>query len=257
VARILAVWCLVVVLASCFAFAQNPPPSDPQAVAFAAQSISAIAGGVSITDVTLSGNVTWNGSDTGSATLKALGTGESRMDLALTSGTHTEIRDAQTGVSLGQWTNPDNAAGNFADHNCRTDAVWFFPILGSLQAGPNTVLSYMGPENRNGAAVQHIESYVYQAGQFPSPSPQQLSTMDFYLDATSLLPVAVTFNAHPDNDANTNLPVEVDFSNYEIVNGVGVPMHIQKYQSGTLMVDLLVTGASFNSGPPLSIFAIN
>jgi hypothetical protein len=89
------------------------------------------------------------------------------------------------------------------------------------------------------------------------PTPQQLSTMDFYLDANTLLPVAVTFNAHPDNGASTNLLVEVDFSNYQTVSGVVVPMHIQKYQQGNLMVDVVVTGASFNTGLLLSIFTIS
>jgi len=181
------------------------------------------------------------------------------MDLALGSGTRSEIRDAQTGTQLGKWVNPDSTSGQYASQNCWTDAGWFFPALGSLAAGPNVVLSYIGQETRNGAAVQHIQSYIYQAN-WPAgvtPSPQQLSAMDFYLDATTLLPVAVTFNAHPDNDAGTNLGFEVDFADYQAVSGVMVPMHIQRYQQGSLMVDLVVSNASFNTGLSLSSFSIN
>jgi hypothetical protein len=169
----------ITLLVSC-ASAQNQPSSDPQAVAFAAQAIAVLTGGTAISDVTLTGSVTWNGgvADTGTATLRALGTGESRMDLALTNGTHTEIRDAQTGPQLGQWIAPNNASGNYASQNCWTDAVWFFPVLSSLAAGPNVVLSYIGPTTWNGANVQHIQSYIYQANQLGlTPSPQQLSTM--------------------------------------------------------------------------------
>jgi hypothetical protein len=243
-----------IALACSAASAQNKPASDPQALSYAGQSVAAMVGSVSISDVTLTGSVTWNGSDTGTATLRALGTGESRMDLALTGGTRTEIRDAQTGAQLGQWLAPNNSSGKFASQNCWTDAVWFFPVLGSLSAGPNVVLSYVGPVIRNGENVQHIQSYVYQ-GQ--TPSPQQLSTMDFYLDATTLLPAAVTFNVHPDNNENANLLIEVDFSNYQTVSSVVVPMHIQKYQQGTLMVDVLLTTASFNTGLSLSLFTVN
>jgi len=246
----------LVVLVS-FAAAQTPPVSDPQAVAYAAQSITATVGSLSISDVTLTGSVTWNGSDTGTATMRALGTGESRMDLALTSGTRTEIRDAQTGTLLGKWIAPDSTSGNYASQNCWTDSVWFFPPLGALALGPNVVLSYVGQETRNEASVQHLQSYLYQAGQFPSPTPQQLSTMDFYLDATTLLPTAITFNAHPDNDATTSLLIEVDFSDYQSIGGAVVPTHIQRYQQGTLMVDVVVTGATFNTGLPLSLFTIN
>jgi hypothetical protein len=257
--RSAAIGFVFVALACCAAFAQTPPTSDPQALSYAAQSVAAMVGNVSVSDVTLTGSVIWNGSDTGTATLQALGTGESRMDLALTSGTRTEIRDAQTGAPLGQWINPNNASGQFAFQNCQTDAVWFFPALGSLAVGPNVVLSYIGQESRNGGTVQHIQSYVYQANSPAgmSPTPQQLSSMDFYLDVTTLLPVAVTFNAHPDSDATTNLLVEVDLSNYQTVSGATVPMHIQRYQQGTLMVDVTVANASFNTGISLSVFAVN
>ena len=81
--------------------------------------------------------------------------------------------------------------------------------------------------------------------------------MDFYLDATTLLPVAITFNAHPDNTANTNLLVEVDFSNYQAFNGVTVPTQIQRALQGNVLVDITISGASFNTGLPLSDFTIN
>src|SRR5260370_24485796 len=130
--RALICLCVVLLPIPNSLLAQRPPASDPLAVAYAAKSIAAMTGGTTVNDVTLTGSVTWNGTDTGTATLRALGTGESRMDLALTSGTRTEIRDAQTGVPLGQWLAPNNASGNFAYQNCLTDPAWFFPALGSL-----------------------------------------------------------------------------------------------------------------------------
>ena len=54
-----------------------------------------------------------------------------------------------------------------------------------------------------------------------------------YLDGTSLLPVAFhILNVHPDNDASTNIALEIDFSNYQVVNGVQIPMHVQRLISG-------------------------
>lgn len=237
---------------------QNPPASSPQALNYAARSMAALTRGAMIADVTLSGNVTWNGSETGTATLRASGTGESRVDLALTSGTRTEIRDVQNDAPVGRWSNPDHRSGRIAFQNCWTDAAWFFPALGSLAARPNAVLAYIGQEARNGASVQHLRSHVDQAD-WPKgllPTPKQLSTMDFYLDATTFLPVAVTFNAHPDNDAMKDLLIEVDFSDYQAMSGVLVPTHIQRYSQGNLLVDITVTSASFNTGVPLSIFTV-
>jgi len=196
VKRLTAVTLVAIAVLTYRASAQNQlPASNPQATAYAAQSFAAMIGSRTISDVTLTGTVTWNaGADTGTATLRALGTGESRLDLALSSGNRTEIRDAQTGAQIGRWINPNSVSGAFALQNCQTDAVWFFPALGSLALGPNVVLSDIGQESRNGAAVQHIQSYVYQPGRTSTTAgvtPRQLSTMDFYLDATTLLPVVL------------------------------------------------------------------
>ncbi len=240
---------------------QTQPANDPQAVAFAAQSITAITGGTGINDATLTGIVTWtiaSDTETGSVTLLALGTGESRVDLVLPNGTRTEIRDASTGTAQGKWLDQSGASGFSAPENCMTDAVWFFPALGSLAAGPNVVLSYIGQESRNGGTVQHLQSYVYQTNPLGvSPSPQQLSTMDIYLDATTLLPVGVTFNAHPDDSPTIDIPIEIDFANYQIIGGLNIPTHIQKYFQGTLIADLAISSAAFNTGISLSSFAVN
>jgi hypothetical protein len=242
--------------------AQAGASSDPRAVSFAQKAIPTLTGGASITDVTLIGTATWiAGSDTetGNATLKALGTGESRMDLALSGGTRSEVRDASTGIPLGQWTAP-NSSNFFAPHNCLTDPVWFFPALSSLAGGQNVAFIYVGQETRNGAVVQHLKSYsTNQSVPLPSqtPSAQQLSTMDFYLDANTLLPSAIVFNSHPDSDPTTNIPIEIDFSNYQAIGGVMVPMRIQRYLQGTLAVDVTVSAAAFNTGLQLSNFAIS
>jgi len=234
---------------------QTPSTSDPQAVSYASSAIAALTGSTHINDVTLTGSVTWDGSDTGTASLKAVSAGESRVDLSLPSGTRTDIRDVQSGTQWGKWITPE-ASGNASFHNCLTDPVWFFPALGYLNGGPTTVFSYVGLESRDGISVQHIRAYLSTDPLVLIGSPA-LSTTDYYLDATSFLPVAITFNEHPDSNQGVNLPVEIHFSAYQVISGVSVPMHIQRYQQGNLLVDMQITGAVFNSDLPLSTFAVN
>lgn len=256
------IFLLFCILGTTCAFPQSSPTSNPEALAFAAKSIAALAGSTAIKDITLTGNITWTaGSDieSGTATLLASGATESRMDLVFSTGTRSEIRDASTGTAEGEWILENGTSGLFAPQNCWTDAVWFYPVLGSLAAGPGVMLSYIGQETRRGQSVQHVQSYVYQGYQYSGPgvSPQQLTTMDFYLDASTLLPAAVVFNAHLDKYASTNVPVEIDFTNYESMAGIVIPAHIQRFVQNTLQADLTVTGASINTGIPLSEFAIN
>jgi hypothetical protein len=228
--------------------------SDLQAQTIAAKSMAAMTGGVVVNDVALSGNVTAiAGSDnqTGTATLLATQGNSSRVELNLGSGKRTDIQNGSGGSSLGTWSTNDGPSKAYAAQNTATDASWFFPALGSI-ADPNAVLTLVGQEQRGGSAVYHLRSYRTNTISFV----QQLSQMDFYLDAVSLLPVACTFNVHPDNDMNVNIPVEIDYSGYQSSNGVQVPMHIQRYIQGSLTLDLTLTSVSINSGLPQTEFAI-
>jgi hypothetical protein len=242
--------------------AQSQPPSDPQAVALAAQSMAAMTGGTAITDVTLTGNVTSiSGSETqaGTGTFLAKGASESRIDLTLNGGNRSDIRNGTSGFPEGTWAGSDGVSNAYASQNCWTDAGWFFPAFSWLSGSdPAVVLSYVGLESRSGASVQHIRSYRYVPDKNSSTTTllQQQSTIDFYLDASSSLPVAISFNVHPDDDSNVNFSVEVDFSNYQLNNGAQIPMRIQRYLQGGLVLDLVVTGVSLNSGLPDSDFTI-
>jgi hypothetical protein len=72
--------------------------------------------------------------------------------------------------------------------------------------------------------------------------------MDLYLDATTLLPAKLEFNLHPDRDAGTDIPVRIEYANYQTVNGVVLPHHLQKYLSNSLTQDIQIQTANFNSG---------
>src|SRR2546426_8496118 len=85
---------------------------------------------------------------------------------------------------------------------------------------------------------------------------QSLSTTDFYLDSSSLLPVAVAFNSHPDNDDGMDIVMTINFANYQQVNGFQVPFSIQEFMFGGLVLDISITGATINSGISDSVFAI-
>lgn len=66
----------------------------------------------------------------------------------------------------------------------------------------------------------------------------------------------MTFNTHPDDDANTNISLEIDFSNYQSSGGVQVPFHIQKLVSNGLALDVTVQSVAMNSGLSDDLFSI-
>jgi len=226
--------------------AQSPPPSDPQAVTLAAQALAAMTGGSAITDVTLTGSVTRiAGADqqTGTATLLAKGFAESRIDLVLSGGNRSEIRNVNAPNNLGNWIGPDGAVNAIALHNCFIDTSWFFPPLGSMAVAatnPDVVMTYLGQQTN----LQHIRAYTYK----PSlPDDQSLSTMDYYLDTLTLLPNVVMFNEHPDSDQTVNIAVQVMFSDYRNVNGAQIPFHIQRYVNNSLALDIQLSSVTLNA----------
>jgi len=232
--------------------------SDPLAISLAKKSATALSGKSSVMDVTLYASVdSILGSDyeTGTATLRANGIGESRVDLNLSGGTRSEVRSIANGSPTGRSQTNGKSSSSYAQHNCWTDAAWFFPALSSL-AQPTTqsfIFKYVAQEQYNGITAQHIQ--VYQVSAI-NPYLPRLSAMDFYLDATSLLPLGVTFATHPDWDMNVDIASEIRFANYHQVNGIAVPFHIQRLINGSLVLDATVTSAAVNSGLATSLFSL-
>jgi hypothetical protein len=254
---------LILVLVS-VVFGENTPQSDPRAVSLATQAMSALMNGVAVSDVTLSGNAVWNSgtsAESGTATAYAKTNVSSRLDLTLPSSKRSELRSSVGGSPRGAWINGSGKLTLSAVHNCWTDAVWFFPGLTSfsaLNSDATLVLVYVGLETRNDRSVQHIQSYRYLANAAPRKTAftQKMSTVDYYLDAQTSVPLSITFNTHPDNDASTNIAVEVDYSGYQQTHGILVPFHITKLWQGNPLLDFTVTNVAVNSGLPYSLFSI-
>jgi hypothetical protein len=248
-----------------FGHCQNQlPVSESQALTLAQQSLAALTSGVPVIDVAMTGTATWiAGSDNeiGPAILQVKGTAESRIDLNLNGGSRTEIRNDSGAAPQGESVLPDGTVLSWPLHNCRINASWFFPALSALAStsDPSLIFTYVGPEIRESTSVQHIRVYRYVSGQRPllTALMQAVSTEDIYLDSASLLPHAFTFNTHPDDDAMTDILIEIDFSNYQNVNGIQVPMRVQKLISGGLALDLVITNAVVNSGISDAPFTIH
>jgi hypothetical protein len=229
---------------------------NPQAVAIATQSYAALTGGAPLHDVTYSGTETriaGSSNTTESVTLKALGTDNARIDRSQSNT--SEIRSGGLGLPAGIWTTSDGASHQMSLHNCLTDAAWFFPgFLSAFGTSQGIQLTYIGPESLDGEPVQHLRvmRFVSDSSTVMTASTiaflATLSQTEIYLDSQSLLPVAVKFNQHPDNDAGVNIPVTITFSDYRTVNGIRAPFHIQKYIQNGLNIDLVLATVTLNSG---------
>ena len=232
---------------------------DPQALSVISSSLKALTGSVTVTDVILQTTATYvAGSDeeTGTATLTASGNQESLVQLYLSGGTRQEIRNGPAGA----WIGPDGAVHSMATNNCWTDASWFFPVLTleAVAANPQESVSYLGPDTSKGATLLHVRVANALSGQDATLTAliASLSTMDIYFDPQSFLPLVLDFTVQPDAGINTNIPIEIRFGNFQNINGALVPLQIQKYLQGTLLLNLVVSSAAIDSGVPASDFIL-
>jgi hypothetical protein len=225
----------------------------PQAATLLSQSAVALAGSVPPKDVTLTGSAEWiagSTDETGTAVYRAV-TLANGLTLSFRDGTRNEIRSNATAVPSGTWTGLDGVSHAMAYHNLISDPGWFPAFaIENLLSSSNTVLTYVGPETRNGASVIHISASQL----FPNLSGneatvmQHLSQVDIYFDPTTSLPVSYVFNSHPDSNALLDIPTEIRYSNYQAFGGARIPLHVQRFINGTLTLDLQFQSASLNTG---------
>ncbi len=243
--------------------AQQTASSSPQAVQYLQRALAALNANTSVSDVTLTGTarrIAGSDDETGTTTLKAI-VGASRIDLNLSSGPRSEVQNQNSsgGSPAGTWSGPDGVVHPISFHNLLTEPAWFFPafpIIHGLSLG--YVATYVGPETRDGQAVEHITISQTFTVETPSGAPTMahLSQMDFFLDSTTFLPAAVTFNIHPDDNELVDIPIEVRFSDYHAVSGVQIPFHVQKFLNNGLVLDLQFATAVLNTGLTASHFQV-
>ena len=238
----------------------SPRASSPQAISLLTQSVAALTGTATVSDVTLSGaarRIAGADDESGSVTVKALARAGIRIDLSLPSGSRSELRDTSTAEPVGSWSGADGVQHAISNHNLITDPGWFPPFaLSNLLSAPNAIITYVGPETHDGQAVIHITA----SQQFPALSGniallmQHLTQTEIFLDPSTNLPVAFAFNTHPDNDAGVDIPVEILFSDYRSMNGAQISFHVEKFLNNSLLLDLQFQSVTLNSGLSASLF---
>ncbi len=227
-----------------------PPQQHNSGISWAQQAMLALTGGNPVNSVAESGTVTRDmGGDhqQGQITLQSSGLMTDQITVSLTPGSLSETRVWQNNVPSGTWTGFDGVQHTMAQHNCWTDAAWFFPALSLLAdyADPNLVFTDLGQEQYQGGSVEHIQVYRTASGWQPVELRMlaRMSTVDYYLDSQSALPVAMAFANHPDSDVGVDIQVMVVYSGYSPVGGIQVPQQIFKAVNGSTVLQISISSA--------------
>ena len=214
-------------------------------VSILSQANNAFSGNKAVQSIQLAGKVIRHAGstdDTGTATLTAKATGESQVTFNFSAGTRSETTGALSSSPRCTWSEGDKINVSAPIHNCLNGVAWFLPSL-TLQGQtfPTVTNNYVGKEdggehlrNQNTLPTKDPEGQIFL---------QRLGATEIYLDPATFLPASIQFNLHPDNDALTDIPIEVRFSDYRNINGVQVPFKIERYMSRTLVLDITIDSA--------------
>src|SRR5258708_3143978 len=135
---------------------QTPPQPRPRPP----QSVPALTGNATLSDVTLPGTarrIAGSDDESGSVTLQVLSGGYSKIQLSLPSGSRSEVHTMVNSTPAGSWSGPDGISRQLAQHNLIGDPG-LFPVLAlaSILSSQNSVATMVGQETKNGQAVEHI-----------------------------------------------------------------------------------------------------
>lgn len=229
------------------------PTRDPQALGILQQCLQAAGGSqaiAAIQDFTASGSITfyWDGDQVqGRVTLKGRGLTEFRMDASLPTG----IRSFIVNGSNGTVKDIDGSSRTLPADDLAYLASPTFPVTQVESALQDTSanLTFVGLVSHDGRQVEDVRVQKdYSKTSDPLGYRTKHATRDFFIDPSTFQILASQDSAHPKDSLSETCPHEMQFSNYQAVNGVLVPLSIIERVCGQQTSSIQLTQTVFNSG---------
>ena len=244
--------CLSLVLAISVLAQTSPVQRDPQAIAILTQCLNA-AGGIqavsAIQDVTATGTITFDAMDQspqGSAKIKLLGLHRFRLDASLPDGMHSYI----VGKDEAFHKNPDGSTSPMPPQNRVKPASATFPlfqVLAAVQDGSFNV-TYSGLVTHNGQQAHDILVQQTFGSNDLLGARSKITRAHIYIDPTALTVQAIDDQAYRRDGEPGETPHEMQFSNYQEVNGILAPFSVIELLGGQKLSTIQMKQLSFNSG---------
>lgn len=197
---------------------QTTSTSTLDATASLGQSLLALTGGQTISDVVLTGTVirtAGSAVETVPIKFEAKGFSESKVEFTSSAFVASEVFGLSGGIPACQWADAKGVVHQTPTHNCMVP-VWFFPELSPLGTvgNTNTAVALVGSETYNGAAVDHYR--ITQTFGQPKPVGSALFLgdtikSDLYCDQSTHLPAL--------HSPTSFIPTKTHRSTFELRSG--------------------------------------
>ena len=228
----------------------SPPKRDQQAISILSQCLQAAGGTQAISniqDFAGSGTITYGDQTQGSVTIKGRGLTQFRTDATLSDGVHSWI--VSKGVAFQR--NPDGSTSPLPSQNAIKSATATFPLsyLLSVLQDTSISISYGGLVTHNGAQVYDIlVQKILSPSVDPMNSVGEATKAHFFIDPKALVIVSVQDGAFRKDGGPGSSPHEIQFANYQTVNGLSIAFSISELIAGQKTATIQLTQVTFNSG---------
>jgi len=244
------------------------PARDPQAVTLLTRALNASGAANPVNplqDFVATGTITyfWAGEEVkGTATVRARGADQFRLDANLPEGMRSWVATARGGMLV-------EASGERKEiplHNTINLGSVIFPYLNIAAAlnDPLTAVSYRGladlstpsgkPSGRRVHQVRLQRNFSKESD--PDGTVAKLCVTDYFIDPTSGLILKTLDMTHPVETLTEDLEHEIEFESYQVINGVNVPTLIREKIIGQTIWELMLSSISFNAGLTDSDFTL-
>jgi len=249
--HIAAKYALLIGVALCGVAAGQQVVRDPQGIAALTKALT-VAGGSTllsaITDVTMQGKATYYSAEPleGVVTVRGRGLHEFRLDASLPDGQHSWIVNATGSFAK----NSDGTTLALPAENTAKIATVTFPWLTLLAAIQDTAISItnLGTVAHGGQQMQEILiQRIFPASQDPGGARSKVTLAHIFIDPATMTVKAIVDTAYAIRGLG-EYPHEMQFSDYQPINGVLVPMSVMELIGGQKTTSLQLTQVSFNTG---------
>jgi hypothetical protein len=234
---------------------------DPQAIVILNSCVTASGGLTAVNavqDFSAQGNITYYWADQnvqGTATLKALGTSNFRIDAVLQAGTRSWAVAGLTGALV----DTNGTRTTIPSYNAENVGIqsWRLPNIVAALGNSAANISYMGVvQSDAGQAIQ--VHYVLPDSTNPDPSLANLNTIDYFFDPNTYLLLETLDTTYSATNFNLSqgLQHEILLSNYQNVSGVMVPFSVSEKISSQTTWSVQISSISFNTGLTIANFQL-
>ena len=191
----------------------------------------------------------------GSATIRARGNDQFRLDASLPEGT----RSYTTSQQGGSRKSADGKLSAIPVHNTLGATILMlpYPAIAAALSDPASTITSFGLVNAGGKAAYQIRvTRTFAKQSDPDGTLSRLSAVDYYIDPQTFLVLRTEDLTHPVQSLSESYHHSIEFERYAVTSGVAVPTLVREKVAGQTTWEFQLSSITLNSSFSDSDFAL-